>query len=696
MPACPDMFLALCIRVGAAMHGPTPLPSSLLATLPIVQRSSGGGKGWGLPLRYPSQDSSPQVSARRSQPSPPLSARPGGSEPVETWQQQHAQQQAATADDTCVAGSVSLAWQHRQQQHPRRPSILGMAAVADGGESSEAEEDEEEGSACTSPRRPVGAGGFAVLAGSECGGSESGDEAAGESGNEQPAAAAVGDSGYESEGEAEEEDEGAAEAGESAADDAATAAPLFSFGAARPPPQGSHSRFAFAKSPAASPPPAASPQQPALFSFAAMAAAASPSAAAALGASQPTQRSPADAPLPAELPQHASGSGSEEDGEQQYYSAVPSRATSAALTAYASAVSLRWAQRWGGLVWRLTGTRHFWVGLGGVTPGHLHLLLASLRRHWRARGELCPKPYLILRPLFLNTSCSRSGGDSPGRSVNTPLRLAAPGSDRDGEAEGAEAAGGGAADAQRGSSGGPFVLAQLQATAQKLSKAAAAEAGSEAASGSPFDRSSVPHDGSASVQLTPRSADGADEADAALESPTRQAAIPLAASPFAGESFLAGVSPIRGPPAVSAWLQQAQQAQQQQMEEEEREQAPTGEPASPVAARCPARSPLDVQQDSPSAVRLSQMSPWSPKAVAAMRRGSSAAAPAEAARAPLWGAAASPLLAASPVAGDAMAAVRALQLQHAHEPPPHELLQVCWAPRSYPAVCRCYRRYRAS
>lgn len=38
-----------------------------------LQRSS--GKGWGLPLRYPSHDGSPLLLARRSEASPPGSAR---------------------------------------------------------------------------------------------------------------------------------------------------------------------------------------------------------------------------------------------------------------------------------------------------------------------------------------------------------------------------------------------------------------------------------------------------------------------------------------------------------------------------------------------------------------------------------------------------------------------------------------------
>lgn len=165
------------------------------------------------------------------------------------------------------------------------------------------------------------------------------------------------------------------------------ATPSFRFGGARatsPPPAQAHAPFSFAASAYVSPsqpsppqlaplqarprfafasssPPAgaaaagATPASPPstltgagapLFSFAAMAAAASPSAAAALGlplaqhdGSSSGVPPAAGAGLSASFPAALSSGSSEEDA---FFSAAQSRATSAALTAYASAVSLRW------------------------------------------------------------------------------------------------------------------------------------------------------------------------------------------------------------------------------------------------------------------------------------------------------------------------------------------------------------------
>ena len=259
-------------------------------TLPCLQRSS--GKGWGLPLRYPSHDG-------------PLSARGP------------------------AASFAALAAAEEE------------GATSDGGSSGMECDSDADGAASAggaSPARAAAAGGFAVLAN----GSEGEDDEAAEEesvNDELPPEAQpqqqqqqqlAGDSGYESEAEAEEADGGT------------TAAPAAPSGA-----------FSFGWAPAS---PAllerqqqVQPGAAPLFSF----------AAAGGGAAVAPRSPPLDLPPGARASTaslaalHASGglggfggaglapADSEEDA--QFFSAVPSRATSAGLTAYASARSLRCA-----------------------------------------------------------------------------------------------------------------------------------------------------------------------------------------------------------------------------------------------------------------------------------------------------------------------------------------------------------------
>lgn len=242
----------------AATHQSTPVPCP---PHPALQRSSGSAKGWGLPLRYPSQDGPLPLSARAS---PPGSAR-------------------------ILAG-----------------------ALAEGG----AEAEEEAASGGSSPAATAG-GGFAVLADDE--GGLSCDEADGE------------------------EEAGEQQAQQAALAQAAPApAGSFSFGTAagaamQQPPLGNGSTASSPPPPAAiaASSPVLSPEQlqqgARLFSF-----------AAAAGASPPLAGLPPGARASAVLELAPAGADSE---EEQFFSALPSRAPSAALTAYASARSLRWGGR---------------------------------------------------------------------------------------------------------------------------------------------------------------------------------------------------------------------------------------------------------------------------------------------------------------------------------------------------------------
>lgn len=260
----------------------------------------------------------------------------------------HHSQLSATSSLHAAPVNFPIGAGGEQLQQP----ALGFAILADvsedaasGGEQGSASE-AEQASRSSSPLRPD-SGAFALLAG-EGSGPEEGEQAEEE---QEELADEMDLEGGGSEAAADSDAEGAGAAlrqeQQSPAAEAACSA-SFSFGGAAGQP--GQSRFAFAASPPAAPAAAAatspvlSPAQlqagACLFGF--------------TTAAVPTRRPSSPRPeLPpgarasvvrlADLVPAASAGGGGESDDDTFYSAVPSRQASAALTAYASARSLRWA-----------------------------------------------------------------------------------------------------------------------------------------------------------------------------------------------------------------------------------------------------------------------------------------------------------------------------------------------------------------
>ncbi|KAL4420123.1 hypothetical protein ABPG77_000294 [Micractinium sp. CCAP 211/92] len=605
-------------------------PSGLLLPSPeafaaALARSSGSSKAFGPPLRYPSCDNSPQVSARLQELSPSLSARlASGQEAAKTSPQQPSE---GHQFGNSSGNLLSMALKSEKGSRLQDASGLALAHASNSGKK-EAEQEGGNGISLQQQRQPQLGATFAVLA-------DSVEEVVSE--NELEAFEEQPDRSTSSSLQAVDSTApsfsfGGASAGPFARP--AQAGSPFSFAAGsgssspadpspqKPAPHG-HSRFAFAVGSPPASAPAASPFGPAssqlnaqqdlarpLFSFAAMAAAASPTAAAALGLQRAQQAGSSSAASPpaavggaAPLPAALSPGSSEEDA---FFSAVQSRATSAALTAYASAISL-----------------------------------------------------------------SRSGGDSPTRSsAATPLRP-----EPADPAEAAELCSNSVAAAVRADADAapataprsrppmkdpPSVLERLQQTAQKLSAAAQAEAG--AAEGS--QEAGKEEDAEELAEV---------ESQAQEQSGWAQVPAPaLQPSPFAGEPFMAAISPLQSAqaapatanppcalfPGAAAPAVPAAEGAPEPSEEATTAVAVTAagslalsaspagalpasaraaSPAAPLAAAQPALfagSPLRLaaEPDAEAAAEnappepLSQMAPWSPKSAPAWQQSSMPAA----------------------------------------------------------------------
>lgn len=428
-------------------------------------------------------------------------------------------------EDSAAGGSVSFATHHKQPR--QKPARLGFAALQallaePGAGAGEGEEGGSGDDDCSSPVRPHATpGGFAALADEE------------PVGEEEAAAAEVAEQAAD---EDAAEQTAAEQAVPAAAEQGATCGFSFGFAAAAAPsaaPQSSgFGGFGAGASPRAGRPPLASLQLP-------------PGARASAAGLAPSGR--------------CGGAGSDSEDEQ-FFSATASRATSAALTAYASARSLRcggWAHCAGG-----DGTAVLLIFLC------LCLVPSSSR-----------PPHPTSAPRLHSLSfCSRSGDDSPTKSSGaTPLR----------KGEGLMAAAAHAV-AHAAAGAGATVLEQLQQTAQLLSAAAAAaaEEGMVESSGPGSDSGGAgasDAEGAGSVSLA---AEGPEEAAAGEEQESGEPEADQGAdsSADATEPGAAGEGVPPAPPALRPSPFAADPEGLEEGLEAAPEAASPASPASPAAA----------------------------------------------------------------------------------------------------------------